>query len=162
MACAKRDYYLQVPNVYQAESQSIWAAFKHVARPHSWRPESRWFVLAFGKFYLTLFLSSAYTMGQPVSLVWAPLLWLRDLGMLLPLGTNSLFLAIQLPHLYRDWSSKWDHECSECRMQTKSIGREYFYYNIVEKAVELGSSSNSATSYDLEQVMILLEPYAIC
>ena len=36
----------------------------------------------------------------------------------------------------------------------KFIERKCSYY-IVEKELELGSSSNSATSYDLEQVMYL-------
>lgn len=35
----------------------------------------------------------------------------------------------------------------------KFIGRKYSYYSIVEKALELGSGSNYATSFELEQIM---------
>lgn len=80
-------------------------------------------------------LSPAYTVQQSQSLILALLLLPRALEMWLHFGTNYLWV------------------------NAESIGRKYFYYSIVEKALELDSSSNSAISYDLEPVMSPLGPY---
>lgn len=70
--------------IFRLNENHFQLPLKHVARPLSWSPESRCFVLASVKFYLTLLLSLAYTVGQSLSLLLAlPLL-------LIPLAPTSL------------------------------------------------------------------------
>lgn len=87
----------------------------------------------------------------------------RVLGMLLPLVPTASW-AFQLSHLYRDWTFCCKNQ-NEIIWVLRMPNAHYKFTEILlveeysAKALGLGSSSNSAISYDLEQVMYPLEPY---